>query len=153
MPTFSDNNITFIHIPKTAGASITLWYLKNILKMNRDLIKENNHIFASEIQNPSPVTFTVIRNPWDRIVSIYMFMKYTMHEVILTDFYDFVLDKIKFMRLGVHKISTPQIRWIEPGVTHLLRFENLEKDFKIIQDINNDTVTSRSTKRVTLTIC
>jgi hypothetical protein len=58
-----------------------------------------------------------------------------MPNLIPKDFNDFVRNKIKMWHFGDHKLSTPQLRWIEPGVTHLLRFENLEKDFKIIQDI------------------
>jgi len=42
---------------------------------------------------------------------------------------------MKTSSFGYKTLSTPQVRWIEPGVTHLLRFENLENDFKIIQDI------------------
>jgi hypothetical protein len=129
MPTFSDNNTTFIHIPKTGGSSITAWYRKNInSKINKYI-----HFTLKEIKNPAPITFAVIRNPWDRVVSIYSFLielKYCT-----CSFEYFIYDILKNGYFDSKKFSTPQIRWIEPGVTHLLRFENLEKDFKIIQDI------------------
>jgi hypothetical protein len=70
MPTFSDDRITFIHIPKTAGASITVWYLKNI---NENLSNIYDHYFLTEIETSAPLKFTVIRNPWDRVVSIYIY--------------------------------------------------------------------------------
>jgi hypothetical protein len=131
MPTFNSDNITFIHIPKTAGSSISRYLeLQNEINYN-----SNDHVFLSEIENSAPITFTVVRNPWDRVVSMYAFMKSRSPELIAKDFNDFLLNKIKIWDFGGKILSTPQIRWIEPGVTHLLRFENLEKDFKIIQDI------------------
>lgn len=138
MPTLSDDKMTFIHIPKTAGGSILIWYMKNIMhitKVSEYKYTLKDHMFLTEIEKPAPITFAVIRNPWDRVVSMYTFIKSHLHDLVLKDFNDFVLYKIKIYFLGVHKLSTPQIRWIEPGVTHLLRFENLEEDFKIIQDI------------------
>jgi hypothetical protein len=132
MPTFSDDRITFIHIPKTAGASITVWYLKNI---NENLSNIYDHYFLTEIETSAPLKFTVIRNPWDRVVSIYIYIKTFNKGTNELSFIDFVMNKITKFKFGKHKLSTPQIRWIEPDVTHLLRFENLEEDFKIIQDI------------------
>ena len=32
---------------------------------------------------------------------------------------------------------TPQVWWLDGPVTHLLRFETLQEDFKIIQDLTN----------------
>lgn len=138
MPTFNDDKATFIHIPKTGGSSITKWYLKNILSVVEFEKYEYilpEHIFSSEIENIAPITFTIVRNPWDRLVSMYTFLQQNMSLLQECTFKDFVLYEIKNISFGNHKLTTPQIRWIEPGVTHLLRFENLEEDFKIIQDI------------------
>jgi hypothetical protein len=130
MPAFNDGKITFIHIPKTAGSSISRWCLKRT-----DGIILKDHIFLNEIENPAPITFTVVRNPWDRIVSMFVFIQKHMPQFLCEEFNDFVLHKIKIWSFGKHKLSTPQIRWIEPGVMYLFRFENLKEDFKIIQDI------------------
>ena len=131
MPAFNSDKITFIHIPKTAGSSITRYL--NHLKLQNG-VDLNNHIFSSEIENPAPITFTVVRNPWDRVVSMYMFIKQYTSQLQKCEFSDFVLCEVKTIGFG-RLLSTPQVRWIEPGVTHILRFENLEEDFKIIQDI------------------
>lgn len=130
MPTFSDDSITFIHIPRTGGSSITEWF-----RDNTSYIKNTyHHKFASEIYNPSSLIFTVVRNPWDRIVSIYSYLINNI-EVFTYNFDFFICNIFKTGKFDGKKISTPQVRWIEPGVTHVLRFENLEEDFKIIQDI------------------
>ncbi len=131
MPGFNDGKITFIHIPRTGGSSISQW----LSQIFEDKYTVREHIFSSEIENLAPITFTVIRNPWDRVVSMYSFIKNYIRCLVVTDFNDFVLHKIKIWTFGKHKLSTPQIRWIESGVTYLLRFENLKEDFKIIQDI------------------
>ena len=137
MPTINDEKMTFIHIPKTAGASITVWYSKNILKTKTGYYKSSlsDHTFLSEVENPAPITIAVVRNPWDRMVSMYMFIKKMKMDITTANFNEFVLHDCKLNKFEKYILSTPQIRWIEPGVTHLLRFENLEQDFKIIQDI------------------
>jgi hypothetical protein len=131
MPTFSDDRITFIHIPKTAGSSVTRWYLRNINKT----ASVYNHESLSEIETPAPITFAIVRNPWDRMLSMYLFTQLYIDESLKTDFNEFVLYKVKESYYDNRSVTTPQIRWIEPGVTHLLRFENIIRDFKIIQNI------------------
>jgi len=137
MPTMNVDKMTFIHIPKTAGSAVTVWYIKNILKKNPMYYEfpiVDDHIFISEIENPAPITISIVRNPWDRVVSMYSFLQ-QINNMKFKKFSEFVLNDMKVLTFSKYLLSTPQIRWIEPGVTHLLRFENLEQDFRIIQDI------------------
>lgn len=61
----------FIHIPKTAGISLSLTLFG----------KETNHFFYHEYKKCNKkkykeyFKFSFVRNPWDRIVSIYHFLK------------------------------------------------------------------------------
>lgn len=70
----------FIHIPKCGGSSIKIMLSdindkKNIhskLQNDFDKIKENNSDFKKYF------IFSMIRNPWDRMVSYYFFYKHTI---------------------------------------------------------------------------
>lgn len=70
----SKNNLhTFIHIPKTGGQSITNWLVKHT-NINRfgmhdtltDLSRKTSSIGKS---------FAVVRNPYDRLVSVYLYQR------------------------------------------------------------------------------
>jgi len=131
MPTFSDDKIAFVHIFKTGGSSITKWYEQHV---NINILnKHYNHYCLSVVENPASISFTVIRNPWDRVVSMYFNIcrNFPNFDII---FDNYVLYDMKTTLVGGKPLSTPQIRWSEQ-VTHVLRFENIDKDFKIIQDI------------------
>lgn len=73
---FSFNHkFIFIHIPKTAGTSITNWLYK---LTNDDSIRIFQHVDVLTLENYlSPIffnsafKFTFVRNPWDRCVSFY----------------------------------------------------------------------------------
>jgi hypothetical protein len=77
-------NLTFIHIPKTGGTSISYW-LDRVEKLHSDTYKLIN---VYDIDHPSleqtqritgmvTPSFAVVRNPWDRMVSFYASAKET----------------------------------------------------------------------------
>jgi hypothetical protein len=105
MPISFNNKLAFVHIPKCAGTTITkiiggmdvehlyspnkkLFELPN-LKLNYDnklkeeelknaLRKSPQHLTAYELTqfiNDLPLMFTVVRNPFDRLVSEYFFVR------------------------------------------------------------------------------
>ena len=77
------DKILFVHIPKTAGASI----IKKIKKTNtihkvknNRTVDDNYHSTANDCINTVPnisnlYKFTVVRNPWDRATSWFYFRK------------------------------------------------------------------------------
>ena len=126
-------NYAFIHIPKTAGTSITMKLTKYGVKTL------GNHLTAEQILKiyPNIKLFTCIRNPFDRFISAYNFYKtkniwsnqkfniisnitYTQEDVL-----SLLLDN-KFNFIHFWK----QVYWLNTNKEILyLRYETLDQDF------------------------
>lgn len=143
---FDDTKSIFVHIPKCAGMSI-----KKVLYGNR----AGGHTTLSSYANvfsPSEMShyfkFTVVRNPWDRLVSAYHFLKVGgMNEydatwaqenlAEYTSFRDFVmtwLNKENIMKIYHFQ---PQSHFITDkhqalSVDFIAFLENIDKDFEYI---------------------
>ena len=159
MPLFPDQNLCFIHIPKTGGQSIETHFFekeKPILGIKDELYIEKymmNHIWnfdpsnirfsyqhftyddlknkISDIDNYR--IFTVIRNPYDRIASEFHYRtNFSRNEVHLkVKFADFVRS---FLQEGVNNLmdnhQLPQYKFIENcSNIQIIRFETLNEDF------------------------
>ena len=138
----------FIHIPKTAGSSVTLWLQENFITSR--LAKK--HSPPNEI-NPELVdgkkSFTIIRNPYERIHSWYYFKilraqrfyQKAKHNSAderwakigrTTTFDSWVQDY--FANKDQKEIMIlKQVDYIDKNTKHILRQENLKEDFKKIQ--------------------
>jgi hypothetical protein len=146
----------FIHIPKTAGKSITSFFgmkWQNHKDLARYAKELDSQIFADYFK------FAVVRNPWDRMLSEYNFQrkKNSLRKEKL-----FALDDAGHARSfrewveaalrdpfhyeprrwggevteGIHRWS-PQVDWIslngQIAVDRVLRMENLENDFEDVR--------------------
>lgn len=124
------NRLLFIHIPKTGGMSI-----KEMLKDTLfDLDLDNRHLSISELRDKltKPLfdklfKFTVVRNPYDRLVSYYYFMQTDdshpehtrLRELTLSEYVDWACDfnlSTQFMQISIEG---------RLAVDCILRFENL----------------------------
>lgn len=68
-----NKNILFVHIPKNAGNSI-----RESMQAYNECINLTAHAKISKLKqeaNSNPITFAVIRNPWDRLVSSFHYIK------------------------------------------------------------------------------
>jgi len=165
MAWFSEKlNICFVHVPKTAGVSISSVLKKNIddlqsvqqLRNTNGYPEErwnNNHTLGPNILKTfekchinydNMLFFGVIRNPWNRMVSLYEHRKRNKRYNTKNDMK--LLDKgfNKWLFNTTHfsdKILTkkPQIDWFEslPN-TKIIKFENLSSN--IIGDIINQNI-------------
>jgi len=150
------NNLTFIHIPKNAGTSITAWIESNFKgNFEFDNFKHSSvNDIKPEWQNNM---FCVVRNPWDRAYSWYNFMIKTMKKIKLRRGYlDFINPQLEILNEGFesyilnhleHKfykrknvplfsICQANLDFINNQVK-ILKYENLVADWKWVQNFTN----------------
>jgi chondroitin 4-sulfotransferase 11 len=137
-----ENDFIFIHINKTAGTSI----------LNSLNIRKKQHLEAKEIIAKIGIEkwnncykFSIVRNPWDKVVSHYNYRVKTnqclMNEKKIS-FKNWVsltygLNKDPFYYDNI-KMFQSQSDWLKDNLGHINidrigKFENLVNDFKIIQ--------------------
>jgi len=129
----------FIHVPKTAGTSIYRTVGKNW----------KSHKTAADYRRANPAKFArlfkfaFVRNPWDRLVSTYHYVKKKPHSFpdATAEIADITVDRFVLERLSGCLDSTvlaPQHKFVTiDGVSQLDftgRFERLEEDFAVIID-------------------
>ncbi|OKY26881.1 hypothetical protein BI291_01660 [Thalassotalea sp. PP2-459] len=70
---FDDNKAIFVHIPKCAGVSVCKKLFGNLAGGHTSI---NEYLVIFEPKNiKNYYKFTFVRNPWDRLVSAYFFLK------------------------------------------------------------------------------
>jgi hypothetical protein len=150
-----EKTLTFIHIPRTGGTSIHGWfkvickYAPNGYSIHK--FSAPSHPGVNEIDSTG-FTFCSVRNPWDRVVSLYSFLtktvpEWTQHRPEQPWGFDITWTKdlsfTEFVErlpewpnpLGKsYNFASPQVKWIGTGVDYIIRYENLEQDFKKIQE-------------------
>ncbi len=133
----SDKNHVFVHIPKNGGKSLVK-SLKH-LEQSRPKIAHLTYLETENIVNGCDNYFCTIRNPWERMVSYYSYIKqnepkehgvYDFHEKIsngmkFDEFVDALIDDDR-------SIFRPQIDYMvnENGdiCIKALRLENIQTD-------------------------
>jgi len=135
MPAVVRDDLVFVHIPKCGGTSISEWFSDGKKYVGHPKL---------ETLGTRPFSFTVVRNPWDRVVSAYHYLfkkeKDTNFQSYIDKgmptFEEFVRD-MKGVRVPELWFDgeTNQCEWFRSGVDVILRYETLETDFKVIQDM------------------
>ena len=160
MPGIILPNLTFIHLPRTGGTSIGHWLYQNSSDANLAKLDHVHKRYSDQVASKDTTTFAVVRNPWDRMVSLCYFMEGWLKKredrpqwqnlrtqlKKYADFKSFIkdiknLDPIDYTHNPDVNFNFSLIQqqtwWLDGPVTHVLRFEKLEEDFKIIQNITN----------------
>ena len=132
MPSVEVNGLVFIHIPKNAGCSITKWLATHF--SSKPTLSKCMHPSTSMIEVPFYEIFVVVRNPWDRVVSLWAFWNKNNRTNIPFDTFVRNLHTYKFNEKAWFTFDQSQKAWFPNGVTYLLKFETLEEDFKVIQE-------------------
>jgi len=146
MPISFEHKFKFIHIPKTGGSSIeevfSLFNKKNfwrptfIYKIEKCYFAPQ-HLTHNLLDHFSPeskdwFSFTYVRNPYTKIVSEYFYIHRSFYNVVIDNFTEdhfkdwIVNDLVKFDM--DHKL--PQSTFIDKEVDMVLKFENIQEDFK-----------------------
>jgi hypothetical protein len=143
---FEKQKICFIHIPKNAGSSVLSWAGQNL--PNTFKFDETLHANIKTMKQKYDVHdyFYIIRNPWDRVVSGYHYVRGAKlfwkengwYEDTFMSFNQFVEMSWKFFDEKQNQTwfysMTPQIEWIDDSGIQL-KCENLSQDFKQVQDL------------------
>lgn len=138
----------FIHIPKTAGSSIFRvltscndapdtdenrhmeWI--RITEKYRNLVSRTGEA-AGELE--SYFKFAFVRNPWDRVVSMYSYRLRNREIPADLSFREFVLKRHNYP-FGIHREQVKLVEDLQGKIAmdYIGRFENLKNDWSILQD-------------------
>ena len=160
---FDDRKTIFVHIPKCAGVSINQTIFGN-LAGGHTTFEEYLNIFEPHCIN-GYFKFTIVRNPWDRLVSAYFFLKkggfgekdrdwFNEELSSFIDFDDFVKRWVNKKNIWKWHHFRPQYHYMldkrEKIPLDFVGFlENLDDDFKYITKkigITCDLPTSNKSK-------
>jgi|TARA_B110000014_G_scaffold216963_1_gene171305 hypothetical protein len=146
---FNKKKIIFIHIPKTAGISLMKSIFGDVTLESHRSVSFYKQVFGNRYSDF--FTFTIVRNPWDRLYSAYKFLQkgginihdknaFDIHLSIYKDFEDFVLNGLnkKIMWEITHLIPQYEFVCDENGkiiVDYVGKFENLNKSLDDIKKI------------------
>jgi hypothetical protein len=158
-------NLTFLHIPQNAGLSINRW-LELVVKEYTEktypdataphccnfgpMIADWPTLSNLRSQVPRNYTFTIVRNPWDRVVSVYSRIATLLpdserQEFLANNGWTEMPSFTEFVTKGYDPGITatgwgldpdsPQSAWIDTDVELIVKLENLEADIQPIRDM------------------
>lgn len=146
---FKKNKCIFIHIPKTAGISLSKSLFGEDNDTNHLSLRRYRLIF-NESDFFQYYKFTIVRNPWDKLFSCYRFLnrggttpfhKLWRENVLLNfdNFNDFVKKWVNKHNIYSFSHFLPQhwflsLNTFEPQIDFIGKFENLEDDFLKIKN-------------------
>ena len=125
-----EHKTIFVHIPKNAGTSIETYFANGSVRIQPSKhadIYEIKRKFKNSYNNYKK--FTIIRNPYDKMVSWYFYLKRNLGENYnVIKFNEWIKDPSKFWHIDdpINYLK-PQYEWIDNTV-EIIKFENLKKD-------------------------
>lgn len=122
--------INFIHIPKTGGASI-----------QHTLQNSNWGDVGGVLRHHQPInkkwggiSFAVVRNPYSRVKSMYNFYKNSRNVIKENNLNDFITNLSNYQGIDRNLVFNPCFDFISINnvieVDYILKYENLQEDFK-----------------------
>jgi hypothetical protein len=147
---FDQHKCIFVHVPKTAGVSVARSLFGNLAGGHTPL--EKYQIIFSKNEYENYFKFTFVRNPWDRLVSAYSFLRnggfdeqdrlWAQNNLSsYNDFDGFVKGWVRKRNIESKIHFMPQYKFVcepmkfSPGVNYIGYFENLEDDYYYIRNM------------------
>jgi hypothetical protein len=129
-------DITFFHLPKNAGSSIAIWLTRNV--GGEEYMDDFRHASPKSLEplfDDFGWSFCCVRNTWDRYVSWYNFFRgQGKIHTCFDDWMGAVMSgnySAKYIKPMNEQVSTAD------NVDYVIRYENLEEDFKVVQQKTN----------------
>lgn len=162
MPYSTKHNLLFIHIPKTAGTTIECaldMHHEECLyarKKYEDFLVCPQHLTLSNLEKTHPAIvensqiFTVVRNPYDRIVSEFEYIKRLYPKTWAKQYFDFEFeefvkicvtlppDKRMYAYDGHLESQYSYIEGNDSAKVHVFKFEKLNECFDWIKVQTNE---------------
>ncbi len=146
---FYDNRCIFVHIPKSAGMSVTRSLFGGVTGNHLSLVEYQTLFSQREFEQS--FKFTFVRNPWDRAVSAYCFLKKggrnhgdlcwsQKYLLPYEDFGAFVKGWMTSKSVQSGRHFKPQHTYLclpgksEPAVDFIGRYETLTTDYQIVRE-------------------
>jgi Sulfotransferase family len=146
---FLERRCIFVHIPKCAGLGVTDALFGGVHPGGHYTIAQYRMMFSKE-EFDSFFKFTFVRNPWDRVISAYYYLKdggRIMNDRRMSErfiqphatFRDFVLNFVTEANIAGAIHFRPQYEFIcmsearPPEVDFIGRFEQLADDFEMVR--------------------
>ena len=165
--------ILLIHIPKNAGTSIInsskfqeRWRQHPSMEVELDYDSNKNlcfgHIDTNEIRKRNLISdedwnnyykICFVRNPWDRAVSLYEYMKSARGNPDIS-FTSFVFNLNEFEKIGFYNEkgfsqARPQVDWIPSDIDYIGKVETIHSDIERIQQITQGYIPHPKKENVT----
>ena len=124
----------FLHINKTSGVSIRKWFIDNGYRLDQNNEWQTDHKIINDI-NDKDLYFTVVRNPYSRIVSQFLHWKDNLNRLKdCITFKDYILNlnspsffvKKEHLHKYQKKFHMPCSYWIKSDKFKIFKFENIE---------------------------
>jgi len=148
---FYSTRTIFIHIPKTAGVSLVKSIFGHVTLEGHRSVSFYKQVFGTKYSDF--FTFTIVRNPWERLYSAYKFLEkggmnthdknaFEAHLSIYKNFECFVLNGLNKKIIWEIMQFIPQYDFVCDNngkiiVDYVGKFENLKKSVNEINDILN----------------
>ena len=125
-----EHKAIFIHIPKNAGTSIETLFSNRSFQIQphkHDDIHQIKYKFLELYKIYRK--FTIIRNPYDKMISWYFYLKRNLNENHnIIDFNEWIKDPSKFWHADDPiDYLRPQHEWIDDTV-EIIKFENINEE-------------------------